>query len=442
MFGKFEIDSEFCSFHSQVISENYYKSPNEKHLKILYLSYDGLTDPLGQSQILPYLIGLAKKGHSITILSAEKKANYVTRKSVIESLIKDSENICWEKIFYTKTPPVLSTLTDIRQLQKKAEALHKKKQFQVVHCRSYITALVGEKLQQKFGLKFIFDMRGFWADERVEGGLWNLKNPVYKKVYQYFKRKEKDFLQKADYVISLTYKAKDEILSWEGLKKTKIQVIPCCSDTELFNSEKIRMPYLEKLWKELHIQPEEFVISYLGSLGTWYMTEEMLLFFRELLRVHPDAKFLFITPDSSEIVLEKARQLGIEERYFIFRKAERKEVPALLKLSQISLFFVKPSFSKKASSPTKMGEILSMGIPVICNTNVGDNEYLFKNYTCGWLLPDFSEESIKTAISQTDNLLKIDPETLRKTATTYFDLQKGIELYHEVYEGLGKKAKK
>lgn len=31
----------------------------------LYLSYDGMTDPLGQSQVLPYIIGLQKKRHFV-----------------------------------------------------------------------------------------------------------------------------------------------------------------------------------------------------------------------------------------------------------------------------------------------------------------------------------------------------------------------------------------
>jgi hypothetical protein len=40
---------------------------------ILYVTYDGLTDPLGQSQVIPYLAGLSKYGHRIHIVSAEKK---------------------------------------------------------------------------------------------------------------------------------------------------------------------------------------------------------------------------------------------------------------------------------------------------------------------------------------------------------------------------------
>ena len=41
--------------------------------RVLYISYDGLTDPLGQSQILPYLQHLAKESYQFTILSFEKK---------------------------------------------------------------------------------------------------------------------------------------------------------------------------------------------------------------------------------------------------------------------------------------------------------------------------------------------------------------------------------
>jgi glycosyltransferase involved in cell wall biosynthesis len=403
-------------------------------LNILYLSYDGLTDPLGQSQILPYLTGLASLGHQITVISAEKKENYLLRKAVIDKIISPFGNaLRWEPIFYTKKPPVLATLYDISKLEKKAEALHKTKHFDLLHCRSYIAALVGERLKKKYGIKFIFDMRGFWADERVEGNIWDVKHPVFKKIYEYFKRKEKDFLKNAAYTISLTVTAKEEILSWQGFENIPIQVIPCCVDTELFDTEKLKMVHLEKYWQELNIMPEEWVISYLGSLGTWYMTDEMLYFFKKLEQKYPEVKFLFITTDNPEIVLEKARQLGIAERKFIFRKAERREVPALLKISRFSVFFVKPTYAKKASSPTKMGEILSMGIPVVCNANIGDTAHLFENHTCGVLLQDFSEESMQKAVNEIDTMLKIPKEALRKTALDYFDLQKGIAAYHEVY---------
>ena len=42
-------------------------------MNVMYISYDGLTDPLGRSQILPYLEKLAALGHLIHIVSLEKK---------------------------------------------------------------------------------------------------------------------------------------------------------------------------------------------------------------------------------------------------------------------------------------------------------------------------------------------------------------------------------
>ena len=76
--------------------------------QVLYLSYDGMTDPLGQSQVLPYIVGLTKEGYSFTLVSCEKKERYVQHRKIIEQICNDN-NIDWQPIFYTKNPPVLST---------------------------------------------------------------------------------------------------------------------------------------------------------------------------------------------------------------------------------------------------------------------------------------------------------------------------------------------
>ena len=152
-----------------------------------------MTDQLGQSQVIPYLIGLSEKNYSITILSCEKKGAFEKGKTKIKELL-DRHNILWEPLLYTKYPPVLSTIYDISKIKKKADQLSRKTNFDIVHCRSYIAGMVGLTLKKKYQCKFIFDMRGFWADERVDGKLWNLNNPVYKIIYKYFKRKEKEML--------------------------------------------------------------------------------------------------------------------------------------------------------------------------------------------------------------------------------------------------------
>ena len=142
-------------------------------MNVLYLSYDGMTDPLGQSQVIPYLAGLTKHGYKFTIISFEKFDNYQKRYASIASILKQT-SINWAPLTYHKSPPVISTLYDLLMLRNKAIALHKKEKFQLVHCRSYVTSIIGLHLKKTFGIKFIFDMRGYWADERVDGKIWNV----------------------------------------------------------------------------------------------------------------------------------------------------------------------------------------------------------------------------------------------------------------------------
>src|SRR5690606_10713597 len=156
--------------------------------KVLFVTYDGLTDPLGRSQIIPSLVGLSFESFEITILSCEKKTNYSQKKELVEKILKLS-NIQWEKHWYTKKPAILSTLWDILKMQYTAKRLHKKNQYDLVHCRSLLGFFVARKIKDP-SLKFLFDIRGFWVDERIEGELWDLQKPIYRMLFNYFKELE------------------------------------------------------------------------------------------------------------------------------------------------------------------------------------------------------------------------------------------------------------
>src|SRR4051812_10848089 len=96
--------------------------------KILYISYDGMTDPLGQAQVIPYLLGLSKLGLDFLILSAEKAPNYLENRKNIGKLLAE-HNITWYPVSYTKNPPILSTILDIFRMGRRSRALHKEQHF-------------------------------------------------------------------------------------------------------------------------------------------------------------------------------------------------------------------------------------------------------------------------------------------------------------------------
>ena len=402
--------------------------------KVLYLSYDGLTDPLGQSQILPYLIGLTKAGYQFTIISFEKPERFGSGAATIERLCKEHQ-IEWRPLPYTKFPPVLSTVKDIRKLRKEAKRVLQQGGYQIVHCRSYITALAGLWLKRTMGVKMVFDMRGFWADERVDGGLWNLKNPLYRTIYRYFKKKELQFFKEADYTISLTHQAKAEILSWKALQHHSIpvQVIPCCVDLDLFSRKNVSEKQIATIKETLQIPAGSFVISYVGSIGTWYMLDEMLLFFKEVVQEYPNAILLFVTKENKDDIWSAAVRAGIAQHNIRITESARNDMPAYIASSHCSLFFIKPAFSKKASSPTKQGEIMAMGIPVICNDNVGDTSYVVEHYHSGVVFKEFKPEAFRKALAAIRNT-SFSPEEIRKGAMDFYALEKGVESYKQVYE--------
>ena len=405
---------------------------------MLYISYDGLTDPLGQSQVLPYLSHLSKLNYEIIVLSVEKQENFFKNKSTIDSICKEFD-LNWEYISYTKKPPVLSTIWDVSKLKKKARVLNNIKPFDIVHCRSYVASLVGLFMKKRFGLKMVFDMRGFWADERIDVGIWNVKIPVFSWVYSFFKNKEREYLLNADASVSLTYNGKKEILSWEYMKgfNDNISVIPCCADLNHFNYEKVDENQILKT--NLGIPEENQVICYLGSVGTWYMMEEMLDYFKVHLAKFPNSTFLWITKDSAGAIISKAKERGIESN-IVIKASERNELTRFLSICAASIFFIKPLYSKKASSPTKMAELLGMGIPLICNSGVGDTDEIVRKEEVGLVIDEFNNDAYKIAVEAFQDLVLIPQKHLRDVAEKHFSLEEGVKRYEEIYKRVTEKV--
>lgn len=401
---------------------------------ILFISYDGMTDPLGQSQVIPYLSNLTKFGYNFTILSCDKADKYAVNKKYVEKLIAPFP-IKWVSITYHKKPPVLSSVYDFYALKKAAKKLHSINYFDMVHTRPGLPTLVALYLKKKYGIKFLNDIRGFWADERVDGGMWNLQNPVFKRVYNFFKQHEYNCLLNADYVTCLTYAARKEIHTWKNIpnQPMAIEVIPCSVDMYLFNRDNIDQLVKEKYKAELNIQDGDFIISYLGSIGGWYLTDEMMRFCKMLSDRIPLAKFLFISPNGHEMITAAAAKYGLSADKLFVKQAKRHEVPVLLSFSNYALFFIKPCYSKISSSPTKHGEIMAMGIPVITNSGVGDVEEVVTKYNAGYLVNDFTDKSFSKVIEKIISGNNFDKDKIRNGAKEFYALETAVERYSKVY---------
>ncbi len=393
-----------------------------------------MTDPLGQSQVIPYLRELTKKGYQFTILSAEKKERLNESGESVRKLL-ERIGIEWKTIGFSTHPPILSKIYDQWKMNSTANRLQKQKPFDFVHCRSYVAAATGLKLFSRFHVPFLFDMRGFWVDERVDSGHWKINKPVYRFLYKKYKKKEREYLRNAAHIISLTEKGKEELLKSYRVPSDKVTVIPCCVDLEHFDYHQFGEEKKSETRKALGLAAEDKVLCYLGSLGGWYLTEEMLEFFSIIKKKIPSIKFLFITHNQREEIISVAKNKGISEADIIVQPASRDQVPVFLSISDWGISFIKDVYSKKASSPTKQGEIMAMGIPIICN-DIGDTGKIIRESATGIVLNGLNASEYEEAASILMEQRHIDRSTIRESAYQYYDLEKGIDTYRRVYEKL------
>jgi len=383
-------------------------APHDR-LRVFYVSYDGVGEPLGRSQVLSYLTRLAGD-HEITLFSFEKQD--ADRSALAAELA--AHGIAWRSLSYHKRPPVLSTLLDVLTgVRALAAASRAGGRPDIVHVRSYVPALIAMWARRFTGGKLLFDIRGFWADERIEGGIWPQSRLPYRALYRIAKRCERWFFAEADAIVTLTHASVPQIRAWTGVRNVPIEVIPTCTDLERFAASERRQTGPQLLW--------------CGSIGTWYRFDLAVAL----------ASFGNLRLDVVTRQTELA-EAALHGHDATVRSLPPEEVPAAMHVGDVGLSLCVASFSKTASAPTRVAEYLAAGMAVIANPGIGDLEAIVHQHRVGVVLEGEDEQAITAALEQLKTL-QADPglpDRCRAVAHELFDVEAGSRRYAELYSRL------
>jgi glycosyltransferase involved in cell wall biosynthesis len=384
---------------------------------------------------LPYLYGINDPLKSIIVISFEKDQRYkISYKELQNELL--ARNISWKPLQFTKGFGFLGKLWDFCKVYISAIKITLDKKIDVVHARGHVAAQVASFLKSLFKVKFIFDFRGLWADERIDKEGWNLDNILDAAQYRYFKNKEKKLLKHSDHTIVLTKKVVNEIVKIANIKTTNITVIPCCADFNHFSlqTEKKRL----QIRTLLKIPENSLVFGYLGSIGPMYLLKDYLQFLelmhQENMGLEENIFGLIITNDlvmAEEVINENVSQ-ELKENIMTL-SATRDEVPKILHSLDILVSFISVTYARQAASPTKIAESFATGIPVISNKGVGDVEEQVFTVEGGIVIDDTSTKNLKQLILQIKGVLNLDRANIRFKAGEFLSLDIAIERYKHVY---------
>lgn len=386
--------------------------------RILYISYDCITEPLSASQVLPYLKGLSERNEIFLLTFNKKKVD-------IACLSKIEKECGIRKIFslrYHKAPTLQATSFDIACGVITSLYIAIRYNISLIHARSYVAGTIALTLKKILGTPYIFDVRGLLADERLDSGDWKKDSPAYRIV----KFLEKKMLKESAHIVILSRRGADIVGKIEKSASKKTSVIPTCVDTRLFSPE-----------VAAYKQNAALRFIYIGSLGTWYMLSEMLDFFKVAHSVIKKTNFMILTQSDTGLILRLIREKGIDEDSVSIKKAAHEDVPGYLRESDASVFFIKPSFSKMASCPTKFAESISMGVPVVTNAGIGDIDSFIRKYSVGVVIEHFEREDYEKALKEISGMIEERGALTRRCvdlAAMEFSLESGIEKYKHIYE--------
>lgn len=398
--------------------------------RIVYVTYDGLEDPLGRSQVRPYVEALARRGHRFEIVSFEKSGVPWRLREPI------ADRIRWTALRYHRRPTVPATAFDMAQGLAATVVTSVLSRANLVHVRSYVAAALVLPWVAAARVPWLFDMRGFWADEKVEGGAWTRGGRLHRSA----KAIERVLLKRADAIVVLTQSMRDYLRQEYPHRAdigAAIHVIPTCTDLDRFSPAVARDASLAGELDEAR------VLAYSGSLETRYMADTMARFYLAWrAAVHAvdgpsrATRFLVVSqsdPGAIEAVLGSA---GVA-RELVHRPARHDEVPALMRWAEAGIFLLLPTFSARGSSPTKVGEMLACGIPVAANA-VGDLAQVFRDASAALIIDDMNDEGLRRAARELVEV-GLRPDVRREAralAERWFRLEDGVDALDSIYRGL------
>ena len=388
--------------------------------RVTYVSYDGLLEPLGAAQVVPHLGGLAARGFSMSVLSFEKDRDLEDRDQVADFREGLSElGVEWTPLRYHRRPTLPATAYDIGMAVRHLRRLRPR----LVHARSYVAATMASLGTSPEECSLLFDMRGLWIDERIEGQGWD---PNGLKVRQ-GRRVERALLGRADHVVHLTNAGREVVKRMIHPAAVPHSTIPTCVDLDRFTVPEDR----SVVRAGLGLPARGPLLIHSGTLAGRYQVGRTLELGRRFVK-RSGGTFVILTRDI-ETVSRRAAELGVPA---LIRSVPPADMPTWIAAADVGLALVAPGPAGVASAPTKVGEYLACGLGVV-TTRVGDLSAQLGGARFSRTIDDEDEVEDVVDWLLSGHSPKAREAESRGLAERFYGLEGALDRYGAIYRELG-----
>ena len=396
-----------------------------KKKSTLYLSRNGLLEPLGQSQVFAYLRGLSRN-YNITLITYEKDEDWAD-KARLQKARTDCKDlgIRWLPQHFRQQPKIVAPAFSMIRMVWLVRREIRQRGIRLIHARSNIPAATALAVSWMTGVPFLFDLRSLFPEELITARRMRRGSFLHRAIIW----AERVCLAKSAAVISQTHAAVNHIKSVypNELKDQCLVMIPTCADLDRFT------PPLD--------QPSGPTVH--GCIGTilsgWFRTDWLAAWLSAVAQDDTDARFEIVTRDDADrvrVALDPMNKFG--DRLTIGPRPSE-EMPTAVRGHDLTvMFYAGGEVSELGRSPTRMAEVLGCGLPVVANEGVGDVADIIRRYNVGVVVKDGSQAAMMAALDELE-ALRSDPDLTsrcRKAAKEVFSLQAGTEAYCKLYANI------
>ena len=368
---------------------------NNDNFDLTYVTIDSLSEGVGSSQITPLISRLSKSGLKISLISYEKSNPSSQLRSYFESI-----GVVW------KVRPFGSNgaLGGVERLNNLRRELSKSN---LIHARSDIPAVSAIYSHQG---PVLWDVRSLWADQKV----MIQKSFPNKALYRVYRGLESIAASKSMGMSTLT-SAIVPILEERHRRLPLLRtVVPTSVDLDHF--------------KLNAVMPNKVHALFSGTYNEYYDLALSAQFMEEF-RKHISVETHWARPAESS-----RSQIGVGESN-VFPSSQVGMSDLIPNYSfGISVCKLDAGPSLAAAVPTKIGEFLACGRPIVVNKGLGDMDQFIEEFDVGVILDGTTSNLVESA-TKLSNLLsdRETPYRCRALAEKYFSMDVGAGKYLNLY---------
>ena len=280
----------------------------------------------------------------------------------------DALGITWHGLRYHKRPSLPATVYDTLLGAVCIAVWSRLHRLDVVHARTHVPAamaLIARAIVRRPPL-LVFDIRGLMVEEYEEAGRWRpggLPSRVTRAV-------EGAAIKRAARIVILTNNARTNL--FEADPQVHGPRDPLLRESGADN----RGFFTSRGGARASGPAGCDVMVYVGKFPSWSSPSAMADFFSTSSKSIERLHFLILTQEDGREIRRELARIGAGRASYTITSVPASEVGAYLAASDFAITFIRPRPSTIGQSPTKLGEYLGAGLPVVYSAGIGDLDEL------------------------------------------------------------------